>query len=107
MRALQGHNQAAMRMIQVERLLEPADVEGTPDIMLHRAYRKDRNLIAVIRDGGLKAGGRSDPTDPRTRAHIHLVASIQNTGDLAGVRNRTDTCLEVRIKAWLEHSSDN
>ena len=74
-----------MQMIQVERLLEPANPEGLSDIMLHGTFR---SLISVIRSGGLKAGGRSDPTDPRTRAHIHLVASIESTGDLAGVRTR-------------------
>ena len=90
-----------MQMIQVERLLQPCNPEGLGDVMMHGTYSY---LIPAIRTGGLKAGGRSDPDDPRGRAHIHMVASVESTGDLAGVRQRADACLEVRIRAWLERS---
>ena len=83
-----------MTMIQVSRLLTACNPQDLAETMLHGTFV---NLISAIRNGGLKAGGRSDPDDPRSRAHIHMVASIEGTGELAGVRSTANACIEVYV----------
>jgi 2'-phosphotransferase len=99
MRVLRGHSKRAGAMVCDDEALvraNPSDPDWK-DFMLHGTKLE---LVNIIRDTGLKAGGTRGAS---YRKHIHLVREIESAGEVEGVRGGSDAIMLVDVKAaWKD-----
>ena len=109
MRASQGFSQELERLLDRRRYARPLEGGGDwPQVVLHGTMRQNAFSISVW---GLMPMGPPEPSHRegerlvcvprRDRTDVHMVEHVASHGDVAGVRNGTDTLVAVDLRKYI------